>query len=119
MCMSILGKQDDESSILEDRILARFSTSVLNQVFLIFLLHSLFGKDPPAQKEKANMIAVVIIHSEGMLCEQEYHKQFNKELLVGSISSNEQSLISFHYSSKASPGYNSDFLPWEPIVLLE
>lgn len=39
-----------------------------------FLLYDLFGKDPPAQRQRANMITVVIIHSEGMLHEQEYHK---------------------------------------------
>lgn len=78
MCMSTLEKYDNESGILADKILPKVSISVLTRYHLFFITQSIWKR--PAQIERTNMMTVLITHSQGMLCEGEYHEQFNKKL---------------------------------------
>ena len=67
-----------------------FFLNALNQISLIFLLHSLFGKDPPAQKERANMITVVIIQRGCYVSRNITGNSIKKKkVLVVSITNNE------------------------------
>lgn len=63
-CMSTLGKYGGESSIID--ISPQIFSECFkpdNTYFYFILLHSLFGKDLPAQKGRTDIITLIIIHS--------------------------------------------------------